>query len=415
MKRVALVIVAVIALVLGFAACQPDDYAFSRSTVISAPPATVYGFVNNMRHQQLWSPWESRDPKMTRTFTGPEEGVGSTYHWKGNDEVGEGEMAITKTDTNKLVDMSLRFIAPWESEGTTAVTLEPEGEGTKATWAMKGTHGSFFAKVFNMFSSIESMVGPDYEKGLGMLKQHAEEAPKKFTTSVGYDGAGVKFTGFAPDAASRDSLLQLAQTKGVKATNEMTLMPGAPADWVDGMNRALLAGSYAHGGATSYAAEKWDNKFVCEEAYEMQAIRGLYPEAAKLDLSLKPVVLEGEEAVCQAEFNALMKEEQIKFSSGSANVDEASFELVKNLAGIFQQCTKANIEVGGHTDADGDDKSNQTLSQQRAAAVVAMLLKEGAAEGHLKAAGYGEKRPIASNKTDAGKAQNRRIEFRIRK
>jgi hypothetical protein len=80
MKRVALVVVAIIPLILRIAACQPEDDAFSRNTVTNAPPATVYGLVNDMRHQQLLSPWKGRHLRMTRNFTGPEEGVGATYH-----------------------------------------------------------------------------------------------------------------------------------------------------------------------------------------------------------------------------------------------------------------------------------------------------------------------------------------------
>jgi OmpA-OmpF porin, OOP family len=71
-----------------------------------------------------------------------------------------------------------------------------------------------------------------------------------------------------------------------------------------------------------------------------------------------------------------------------------------------------NYEVAGHTDADGSDASNQTLSEARARAAVEYLATKGVGADRLKAAGYGETQPIADNTTKEGKAKNRRITFK---
>ena len=74
----------------------------------------------------------------------------------------------------------------------------------------------------------------------------------------------------------------------------------------------------------------------------------------------------------------------------------------------------ANIEIAGHTDTDGDDAANQSLSEKRAQAVTDYLVRAGLPASRFTPAGYGSTQPIAGNDTDEGKAQNRRIEFVVR-
>ena len=71
------------------------------------------------------------------------------------------------------------------------------------------------------------------------------------------------------------------------------------------------------------------------------------------------------------------------------------------------------IRVEGHTDSVGDDAMNLKLSQNRANSVMSALIKRGVDPARMEAIGYGETKPIASNSTAAGKAENRRTEFNI--
>ncbi|MEO1630254.1 MAG: OmpA family protein, partial [Bacteroidota bacterium] len=70
-----------------------------------------------------------------------------------------------------------------------------------------------------------------------------------------------------------------------------------------------------------------------------------------------------------------------------------------------------SLLIEGHTDSDGGDASNQTLSEDRAAAVKAYLVDNGIDADRLDTAGYGESEPVADNETPEGKAQNRRVVF----
>jgi OOP family OmpA-OmpF porin len=71
-----------------------------------------------------------------------------------------------------------------------------------------------------------------------------------------------------------------------------------------------------------------------------------------------------------------------------------------------------NVELQGHTDNRGTKKFNQALSEKRAVAVMDYLIKKGIAPSRLTAVGYGFSRPMASNDTDQGRAQNRRVELK---
>ena len=70
-----------------------------------------------------------------------------------------------------------------------------------------------------------------------------------------------------------------------------------------------------------------------------------------------------------------------------------------------------NIEISGHTDNIGSEVYNEILSQKRADSVVKFLLKKGINKNRLTAKGYGQSKPIDTNETDIGRANNRRTEF----
>jgi outer membrane protein OmpA-like peptidoglycan-associated protein len=91
---------------------------------------------------------------------------------------------------------------------------------------------------------------------------------------------------------------------------------------------------------------------------------------------------------------------------------ESKIELNK-LCDLLNANPDKKIEIGGHTDNVGSDDANLTLSNNRAASVVAYLVSQGVSAERLTSKGYGETMPIASNDTDAGRAKNRRTEFKI--
>jgi len=100
----------------------------------------------------------------------------------------------------------------------------------------------------------------------------------------------------------------------------------------------------------------------------------------------------------------------IRFDSNSAVPRPESVETLNQLLALLHEKAELGLVVEGHTDSQNTDEFNQKLSEDRAKAVVAWLVKNGIAAGRLQPVGYGESRPVADNDTAGGRALNRRVE-----
>ena len=103
----------------------------------------------------------------------------------------------------------------------------------------------------------------------------------------------------------------------------------------------------------------------------------------------------------------------IEFETGKATIKAKSYPLLNQIAQIFVENKNYIIEVQGHTDNTGKYEINKELSEKRANAVRDYLIEQGVDFQRLTAVGYGPDVPIADNKTKAGRAKNRRVEFNI--
>ena len=109
-----------------------------------------------------------------------------------------------------------------------------------------------------------------------------------------------------------------------------------------------------------------------------------------------------------------MAAKNVFFASGSAKLLPKSFKSLDEVATIMKSDDLFQIQIDGHTDAQGDDAKNQTLSDNRAKAVKDYLVSKGVPESRTNSTGYGETKPVADNKTAAGRAKNRRVEMTVR-
>ena len=103
----------------------------------------------------------------------------------------------------------------------------------------------------------------------------------------------------------------------------------------------------------------------------------------------------------------------VTFAFNSSNLDPKFYPVLNNVAGTLTEYNQTVVEVAGHTDNVGSDAYNQTLSVQRASAVANYLQGKGVNRERLITTGAGESRPIASNDTEVGRAQNRRVEITL--
>jgi outer membrane protein OmpA-like peptidoglycan-associated protein len=103
----------------------------------------------------------------------------------------------------------------------------------------------------------------------------------------------------------------------------------------------------------------------------------------------------------------------ILFDVNRADLRPAARESLMNLAEVLQRYPDTEIAIAGHTDSDGSESHNQTLSERRAQAVFDILVAQGVSAGRLSVIGFGESQPVADNSTPEGKQANRRVELSI--
>jgi outer membrane protein OmpA-like peptidoglycan-associated protein len=105
--------------------------------------------------------------------------------------------------------------------------------------------------------------------------------------------------------------------------------------------------------------------------------------------------------------------QQVHFATAKYRVLPDSFPLLNQVVQVLNDYPKMRVSIEGHTDNVGGEAMNLRLSQRRAEAVRDYLVAKGVSPDRLSATGFGPTKPLASNKTAKGKAQNRRTEFRV--
>ncbi len=192
LKKLLLGVVALVVLCVVIGFFLPRIAHVERSVVIDAPAATVFTVLNGFRQFNNWSPWAEYDPDMKVTFEGPATGVGAKYSWSGNDQVGTGSQEILESTPYSAIKLRLVF-GEFPGDFIASYTLEPEGAMVKVTWGFDADYGSsVMGRYFGLLS--DSMLGPDYEKGLAKLKDFAEALPKSDFSGLTFESVSAQAT-----------------------------------------------------------------------------------------------------------------------------------------------------------------------------------------------------------------------------
>ncbi len=142
-------------------------------------------------------------------------------------------------------------------------------------------------------------------------------------------------------------------------------------------------------------------------------------DAANFDLAIRydelldPVLNIPTPEECVGRVNAILTENKIEFEPSSSDLTETASQTMDLIAAELLNCRRTSIEIGGHTDSQGREVMNLSLSQQRADAILAALQQRRILTRNITAKGYGESQPIADNGTEEGREINRRIEFKL--
>jgi OmpA-OmpF porin, OOP family len=229
-------------------------------------------------------------------------------------------------------------------------------------------------------------------------------------------------TGYVPDNNVHAAISAAAARKffNEKVVDNLKASIGAPSGFVSAVVPAL--GVLSRLSTGTLVVSDREVKLSGDALYDVAAAQiraGLekdFPQGWQVtgDISVKPAAAPVDPTVCQQLLAELLAKGKIRFESGRAGIDPDSAGLLDRLTETALRCPTATIEIAGHTDTDGEDAFNQMLSEKRAQAVMDYLIRAGLPATRFTATGYGSTQPVATNDTDEGKAQNRRIDFLVR-
>jgi effector-binding domain-containing protein len=172
LKIVGIILVALVVLIVLLGIIAPNKYSVERSVIINSPRHLVFAYVSFWRNWQAWSPWAELDPAMKVSIEGVDGEKGAAYKWIG-DKTGTGEMLNTGVKEDEELGYHLHFVEPMESKADGYIRLAEENGGTKVSWSMFG-EDPFPWNILMLFMNMDKMIGPDFEKGLGKLKELSE-------------------------------------------------------------------------------------------------------------------------------------------------------------------------------------------------------------------------------------------------
>lgn len=172
LKKILIVLGALMLVLVAVIATRPADFRYARSRTMAVPAAAVFAQVDTLSRWNDWSPWAKLDPDCKNTLTGPASGKGASFAWDGNNDVGAGVMTITDSLPPQRVAMKLVFHRPMAGESDVVFTFVPEGDKTVVTWTMSGKN-NFMGKAVGLFIDCEKMCGDQFEQGLAAMEKSA--------------------------------------------------------------------------------------------------------------------------------------------------------------------------------------------------------------------------------------------------
>jgi uncharacterized protein YndB with AHSA1/START domain len=170
--RIVLAVLAVAAVLAVVVATRPAGFRVERRITIAAPAPAVFALIDDLHAWSRWSPYETGDAALQKTYEGPAAGVGAAFHYV-SPKNGEGRMTITAAEPDRRVALRADFLEPFALTHDVEFTLAPAADGVAVTWAMTGENGFVF-KAFGLVFDVDKLLGEEFERGLDDLKREAE-------------------------------------------------------------------------------------------------------------------------------------------------------------------------------------------------------------------------------------------------
>ena len=238
-----------------------------------------------------------------------------------------------------------------------------------------------------------------------------------YTLNMSINSNEIKLEGYMPTKEDKEALLSLIkeQYPKEKLIDGIDIGTGNPKSW----NELVLTIAEGLKGLDASSVHIVDDEVQISGKIKTQKEKDIFTVALKqfennpYKINTHIVSMDRPIIICQEKFNKLLSKQKIKFASNKSDIAAESKKVLKELSFISSLCPQANMVIVGYTDSLGNDEKNKKLSFERAQAVVSRLFQEGVELKRMTALGEGESKPIADNKTEEGRAKNRRIEFKV--
>lgn len=333
----------------------------------------------------------------------------------GNDQCILG-MGVPSPHWGKAAELSIAALADL---GGGSVTIS-DADITLA--AAQGTAPAIFD---NVVGELETAL-PDVFELHAVLPDpdnRIDAGPPEFVATLSPEGL-VQLRGRLSDETMRQVADSYARARfGSDSVYTATrLVGGLPKDWSVRVLAGLEALSLLGNGAVIVSPDHILVRGVTSREDASAEAAGLLSERLgdaetyELDITFQPppppTDIPPSPEVCEAGLAEIQQRQKIMFEPGSATIDESSRAVMDDIADLLDRCGEIRLEIQGHTDSQGRETMNMQLSQSRAQSVLNELRARRVLTGTYAAVGYGETQPIASNKTEEGREENRRIDFR---
>lgn len=252
--------------------------------------------------------------------------------------------------------------------------------------------------------------------------EDGSRGPAEFTAFLSADRQ-LSMRGLIPDPRMREAVDSFARSRFPDVQSSLRNDDQVPDGWTVKVIAALEAMDRLDSGTVTVTPEQIAVAGTSGDpnaaTHTAAILAGRLGAGARYDLSIRydrrldPALNlpDGEE--CTRRLNIIMSESEIGFEPNKSSIAGDPGPTLDRLAEVMAQCADFQMEAGGHTDSQGSEGFNADLSRARAQALVAAMTKAGINTANMTSRGYGEGQPIASNDTEEGREENRRIEFRL--
>lgn len=256
-------------------------------------------------------------------------------------------------------------------------------------------------------------------------KEHGEEAghgPTEFVAALSGEG-NLSMRGRISDEGMREAVDSFARSRFATVQSNLSNDDDVPGGWTLRVIGALEAMDSLASGTVEVSADLISLSGVSGDPDAAERTASALAErlgpGARYDLSIRydrrldPALYlpDGEE--CVRRLNIILSESEIGFEPSKSTIAGDPAVTLERMAAVMGDCAEFRMEAGGHTDSQGSEGFNADLSRTRAQALVAAMAGAGIDTTNVTSRGYGESQPIAGNETEAGREENRRIEFRL--